>query len=63
MKADKYCFDHEALARVAEEHGRLLEIERNKLNPLCGRTFVSIAYYEMKAKFAGERDYIIGVVF
>ena len=56
MKADKYYFEHEAGAGIAQMRGELKKIERNTLNPLCGLTFVSIAYYEMDGK-------IVGVVF
>ena len=28
-------------------HAHLLRVERNKLNPLPGPTFVSIAYYQI----------------
>lgn len=37
--------------------GKFLYAERNKLNPLPGRTFVSIAYYAMPS---GET---IGIIF
>ena len=36
---------------------KLLKVERNKLNPLIGLTFVSIGYWQL------ENGEVIGIVF
>lgn len=41
----KTYYEHNAPTGAA----KLIKVERNKLNPLPGRTFVSIAYYRGSA--------------
>lgn len=56
MEAKKYYYDHEPEGKRIERTGILVAVERNCLNPLVGRTFVSIAFYDV----SGE---IVGIVF
>jgi hypothetical protein len=45
------------LCRPSTAKAKLLKVERNKLNPLIGLTFVSIGYWKL------ENGEVIGIVF
>lgn len=55
-KMMKYYNDAD-LCRPSIAKAKLLKVERNKLNPLIGLTFVSIGYWKL------ENGEVIGIVF
>lgn len=54
--APTYTYSMSAKAYTVQATGKLLRVERNKLNPISGGNFVSIAYYQT------ARREIVGVV-
>lgn len=44
--APTYTYSMSAKAYAVQATGKLLRVERNKLNPITGGNFVSIAYYQ-----------------
>jgi len=43
----RFIYSMQAAAYPVKAHGRFIRVERNKLDPIGGGAFVSIAYYEM----------------
>lgn len=43
----RFIYSMQAAAYPVKAHGHFIRVERNRLDPIGGGAFVSIAYYEM----------------